>query len=150
MHFSRVSRKKRKVSLLPVHPPQKTRRLLIAMWRPSPQNGPWLERNWYESVYRSHAAFCSCGDCAGHLSYLAANLGRPPSAQAAPQQLPPAIRALPALPAPQGDSGNRAPWPGAGGDAADDGDPGDRADADGGAGGPADEDLLAAFDLAEE
>ena len=150
MRFSRISRKKRKVSLLPLHPAPLSRRSVSTMWQPPIQNGPWLQRCWYESVVRSHAAFCSCGDSLGHFSYLAANLGRPPSAQDTPEPQPPAVRPLPALPAPPGESGRRAPWPGAGGDAAGEGDRGGRAGGDGGDGDVPDDALLAAFDLAAE
>lgn len=120
------------------------------MWQPPVHNVPGQERNWYESIYRSHASFCGCGDFVGHLNHLAASLGRPPRSRHPGGPGTPQIRNLPALPAPQGEPGDRAPWPtdgGAGGAAGGDGERGaDR-------GGPADvEDdaLLAAFDLVEE
>ncbi len=148
MHFSRISRSKRKVLLPALPAPPPPRQLL--MWQPPIQNATELERHWFESVWRSHASFCGCGDCIGHLQHLAANLGRPPAPQPPREQHPPAVRALPALPAPPGGSGNRASWPGASGGADGDGDAGDRGGADGGPAELADEDLLDAFELAEE
>jgi hypothetical protein len=150
MFLGRLYRKKRQVSLLQLHPPQKTRRFLNTMWRPPTQNAAWIQRNWYESVYRSHAAICGCGDCAGHFSRLAADLGRPSAPQAPLQQQLPVIRGLPALPAPPGELGDRAPWPGVSGEEGGDGGDPDLAAAGGGDGEPDDGDLLAAFDLAAE
>ncbi|ABV25034.1 ORF2 [Torque teno virus 3] len=117
------------------------------MWQPPTQNGTQLERHWFESVWRSHAAFCSCGDCIGHLQHLATNLGRPPAPQPPRDQHPPHIRGLPALPAPPS---NRNSWPGTGGDAAGGEAGGSRGAGDGGDGELADEDLLDAIALAAE
>ena len=72
-------------------------------------------------MFYSHAAFCGCKNCVGHLNYLATHLGRPPSAQPPPQQQPPAIKRLPTLPAPPNPSGDRATWPTGGGNAGEDG-----------------------------
>ncbi|ABV25031.1 ORF2/3 [Torque teno virus 3] len=117
------------------------------MWQPPTQNGTQLERHWFESVWRSHAAFCSCGDCIGHLQHLATNLGRPPAPQPPRDQHPPHIRGLPALPAPPS---NRNSWPGTGGDAAGGEAGGSRGAGDGGDGELADEDLLDAIALAAD
>lgn len=149
MFLGRVYRKKRRLSLSSLHPPQKACKLLRGMWRPPTQNVSGQERNWYDSVFYSHAAFCGCGDCVGHLSYLATHLGRPPSAQPPPQQQPPAIRRLPALPAPPNPSGDRAAWPTGGGDAGEDG-PGEGGAAGGFADLADDELLTAAVEAAEE
>ncbi len=145
MHFSRVSRSKRKVLLPALPAPPPPRQLL--MWQPPIQNGTQLDRHWFESVWRSHAAFCGCGDCIGHLQHLAANLGRPPAPQPPREQHPPQIRGLPALPAPPS---NRNPWPGTGGDAAGGEAGGSRGGGDGGDAELADEELLDAIALAAE
>lgn len=148
MRFRRVA-EKRKVLLQTVRAAKKARRLL-GMWQPSVHNVPGIERNWYESCFRSHAAVCGCGDFVGHLNHLATTLGRPPRPGPHGGPRTPQIRNLPALPAPQGEPGDRAPWPGASGADAAGGDGGERG-AD--AGDPADvgdDVLLAAFELVEE
>lgn len=148
MRFRRVA-KKRKVLLQTVPATKKARRLL-GMWQPPAHNVPGIERNWYESCFRSHAAVCGCGDFVGHLNHLATTLGRPPRPAPPGGPRTPQIRNLPALPAPQGESGDRAPWHGASGADAAGGDGGERG-ADGGD--PADvgdDALLAAFELVEE
>lgn len=148
MRFRRVA-EKRKVLLQTVRATEKTRRLL-GMWQPPVHNVPGIERNWYESCYRSHAAVCGCGDFVGHLNHLATTLGRPPRPGPPGGPRTPQIRNLPALPAPEGEPGDRAPWRGASGADAAGGDGGERG-ADGGD--PADvgdDALLAAFELVEE
>lgn len=120
------------------------------MWQPPVHNVPGIERNWYESCFRSHAAFCGCGDFVGHINHLAATLGRPARSRHPGGPGTPQVRNLPALPAPAGESGDRAPWPGAGGPAGDGGDDGDRGAAAGGPADVEDDALLAAFDLVEE
>ena len=149
MFLGKLYRKKRKVLLQTVPDPKKARRLLI-MWQPPVHNVPGIERNWYESCFRSHAAICGCSDFVGHINHLATTLGRPPRSRHPGGPGTPQIRNLPALPAPQGEPGDRAPWPtdgGAGGAAGDDGGRG----ADRGEPGDVDDDaLLAAFDLVEE
>ena len=148
MRFRRVA-EKRKVLLQTVRATQKARRLL-GMWQPPVHNVPGIERNWYESCYRSHAAVCGCGDFVGHINHLATTLGRPPRSRHPGGPGTPQIRNLPALPAPQGEPGDRALWRGDSGADAAGGDGGERG-ADGGD--PADvgdDALLAAFDLVEE
>lgn len=148
MRFRRVA-EKRKVLLQTVRAAKEARRLL-GMWQPPVHNVPGIERNWYESCFRSHAAVCGCGDFVGHLNHLAATLGRPPRSRHPGGPGTPQIRNLPALPAPEGEPGDRAPWRGASGADAAGGDGGERG-ADGGD--PADvgdDALLAAFELVEE
>lgn len=148
MRFRRVA-EKRKVLLQVVPAAQKGRRLLD-MWQPPTHNVPGIERNWYESCFRSHAAICGCGDFVGHINHLATTLGRPPRPGPPGGPRTPQIRNLPALPAPQGEPGDRAPWHGASGADAAGGDNGEGG-ADGGD--PADvrdDVLLAAFELVEE
>lgn len=149
MFLGRIYRKKRRLSLSPLHSPQKARKLLKGMWRPPTQNVSGQERKWFDSVVYSHAAFCGCGDCIGHLSRLAADLGRPSGAHPPSQHQPPPLRRLPALPAPPNPSGDRAAWPTGGGDDGEDG-PGEGGAA-GGFADLADEELLtAAVEAAEE
>lgn len=147
MFLGRCWRKKRQLLLLPVQSPQATPSM--SRWQPPVHNAPGIERQWYDSVWRSHAACCGCGDVIGHLNDLAARFGRPgnPRPPGAPQ--PPPVRPLPALPAPEPPA-DRAPWPMAGG-----GDEGGAAGGgrDAGDGGPAaadEEDLDALFAAAEE
>lgn len=149
MFLGRPWRKKRKVLLQTVRASQEGRRLLV-MWQPPAHNVPGIERNWYESCFRSHAAVCGCGDFVGHINHLAATLGRPPRPPPPGGPRTPQVRNLPALPAPQGEPGDRAPWPGAGGLAGVGGEGGDRAADGGDPGDVADDALLAAFDLVEE
>lgn len=148
MFLGRILRKKRRLSLQTLPTAPKTRKLLKGMWRPSRHNVRGQARNWYESVFRSHAAWCGCGDFVTHLSDLANDFGRPGPA-GAPEPPPPPVRPLPALPAPPNTPSDRAAWPSGGGAAAGD-DRGDRG-AGGGFAELADEDLLdAAADLAAE
>ena len=100
-------------------------------------------------MFYSHAAFYNCGDCIGHLSYLATHLSRPPSAQPPTQQQPPAIKRLPALPAPPNPSGDQAAWPTGGKDAGEDG-PGEGGAAEGFADLANDELLTAAVKAAKK
>ena len=148
MRFRRAA-EKRKVLLQTVQAAKKTRRLL-GMWQPPVHNVPGIERNWYESCFRSHAAVCGCGDFVDHLNHLATTLGRPPRPGPPGGPRTPQIRNLPALPAPQGEPGNRAPWPGVSGADGAGGDDGERG-ADGGDPADVEDDaLLAAFELVEE
>ena len=137
MFVGRHYRKKRKV-LLPVvpTPPKKP----SMTWRPPAHDAPGIERNWYESSYRSHAACCGCGNFIAHLLILADRHGFAggPAPPGGPR--PGAIRALPAPE--QGNPANPPAWRGdAGAPGA-----GDRAAA--GDGAAADDDLPAA-DIAE-
>ncbi len=125
--LGRPWRKKRKVLLqtVPATPPEPH----MSFWRPPVHNVPGLERNWYESVYRSHAAFCGCGDFINHINNLATSLGRPPQPRPPGAPQPPPIRPLPALPAPEDPQPRRhnrtenQPWPGDGGGEGAAGDP---------------------------
>ena len=143
MFLGRVYRhQKRKVLLSLVHTPQKTPSSMNR-WSPPAHDARGIERQWYECVWRSHAACCGCGDFVGHINDLAHRFGRPPGSRPPTTPQPPAVRALPALPAPE-------PWSGAGGDAGAGGDgAAGRGGGDGDAGDVADEDLLDAVDLAE-
>lgn len=148
MFLGKLYRKKRLLSLSPLHTPQKARRLLTAMWRPPAYNVQGQERQWYESCFRSHAAMCGCGDFIRHLCHLADNFGRPSTVPRPPAPTPP-VRPLPALPAPPNPSGSRAAWPTGGGDGEDE--PRGGGDGAGGLAELADEELLsAAVDAAEE
>ena len=148
MFLGKLYRKKRRLPLCPLHTPQKARRIMSSLWRPSVHNVRGQQRQWYESCFRSHAAICGCGDFIRHLCDLANDFGRPPTTPRPPAP-PPPVRPLPALPAPPDPSGSRAAWPTGGGDGED--------ELRGGGGGAgdfaelADDDLLsAAVDVAEE
>ncbi|BAB20603.1 hypothetical protein TTV2_gp1 [Torque teno virus 2] len=117
----------------------------MSLWRPPAHDVTGLERNWYESCFRSHAAMCGCGNFIDHLNDLASRFGRPPNPRPPGAPQPPPIRPLPALPAPEGPE--RAPWrSGGGGDAEGrgGGDAPRRGDGDGGD--LADAELLAALE----
>ena len=147
MFIGRHYRKKVQLLLPPVPaaPPTPS----MSRWRPPLHHGQGVERNWYESVFRSHAAMCGCGDFVNHIVDLASRFGRPgnPRPPGAPQ--PPPIRPLPALPPPE-HPGDRAPWPMAGGGDGGDAGGGDRGAADGGPVAADDEDLDALFAAADE
>nr|ABD34295.1 ORF2 [Torque teno virus]ABD34297.1 ORF2 [Torque teno virus]ABD34303.1 ORF2 [Torque teno virus] len=130
MHFSRISRKKRKVLLLCV-PAAKKKPTAMSFWRPPVHNVTGIQRLWYESFHRGHAAFCGCGDPILHITSLAETYGHPtgprPSGSSGIDPTPPIRRARPAPAAPepsQVDSRPALPWHGDGG-------------SDGGAGGSA-------------
>lgn len=148
MFLGKLYRKKRRLSLPSLPAAPKTSKLLKGMWRPPRHNARGQARNWYESVFRSHAAWCGCGDFIAHLCDLADDFGRPgPSGP--PDPPPPPVRPLPALPAPPNPSGSRAQWPTGGGDGEDE--PRGGGDGAGGFADLADEELLtAAAELAEE
>lgn len=149
MFLGRAWRKKRALSLLQLRTPEAPRRAVMS-WRPPAHNAPGVERNWYESVFRSHAASCGCGNFVHHLTTLADRYGfvpgpappggpgpRPAALRALPQ--PPADNPRPALPW-RGDGGGDE---GAGGPAADGG-PGDAE------GDYAQDELDALFDAVEQ
>lgn len=142
MFLGRVYRqKKRKVLLLPLPTPKK--KLPMNRWSPPAHDARGIERQWYECVWRSHAACCGCGDFINHLNDLATRFGRPVGTRPPTTPQPPPVRSMPALPAPEAWPGEGADG-GAGGDAA-----GGLGGGDAGAGDVADEDLLDAVDFAE-
>nr|AAD45652.1 unknown [Torque teno virus] len=149
MHFSRCSRKKRTLSLLPLHPSQKAKPSVRGMWRPPRRNEFTIQRNWFYSCFYSHSSMCGCPDFIGHFNHIAAMLGRPEDQNPPPP--PGAVRPLPALPAAPEAPGDRAPWP-MGGGAGDEGARGGGGDGAAGdaVGDPADADLVAAIDAAEQ
>ncbi|BAB18901.1 hypothetical protein TTV14_gp1 [Torque teno virus 14] len=75
----------------------------MSFWFPPVHNVAGQERNWFESCFRSHAAFCGCGNFIGHLNNLADRYNHPggprPPGGPGPQAPVPTVRALPALPA---------------------------------------------------
>ncbi|BAA94875.1 hypothetical protein TTV15_gp1 [Torque teno virus 15] len=117
MHFSKITRKKRKL-LLQTVPLAKNQRTTMSWSRPS-QNVPICEQNWFESCLRSHACFCGCNNPVIHFNNIATRFNylptaNPPVGPPQPPTRPPSrLRPLPALPAPPADP--QAPWPGAGG-----------------------------------
>lgn len=145
MFLGRAWRKKRQVLLSGVRATKACWRAMT--WRPPVHNAPGIDRNWYESVSRSHAACCGCGNFLLHLNTLADRYGFTPgpSPPGGPGPRPPAqLRRQNATENPG--SGPRAlPWRGDGGE---DGGPGPEG-GDGGSGDAADayreEDLDALF-----
>ena len=83
-------------------------------WRPPVHHAAGIERNLYESWFRTHAACCGCGDIVGHFNRLVERYGTPPR-PGAPGAPRPNIRALPA---PENNP-QAEPW--RGGDAGEDG-----------------------------
>lgn len=75
MFFGRPHRKKR-LLLLPSLPTAKTKPPM-SLWRPPLHNVPGIEHLWYESMHRSHAAICGCGDFVRHITALAERYGVP-------------------------------------------------------------------------
>ncbi|BAB79347.1 hypothetical protein TTV12_gp1 [Torque teno virus 12] len=97
----------------------------MSLWRPPLHNVPGIEHLWYESVHRSHAAVCSCGDPVRHLTALAERYGVPGGSRSsgAPgvggnHNPPPIRRARHPAAAPDPPAGNQPPalpWHGDGG-----------------------------------
>ena len=125
MFLGKLHRKKRALSLRGLPAPKKKPPPDMSYWRPPVHNVPGLEHLWYESVHRSHAAVCGCGDFVRHITALAERYGHPggPRAPGAPgvggNPNPPQIRRArhPAA-APDPPAGNQPPalpWHGDGG-----------------------------------
>lgn len=112
MFIGRAYRKKRALSLLPVRAVSKARSVMS--WRPPVHNAPGIERNWYETCFRSHAGCCGCGNFIAHLLTLADRYGfagaAPPPG--GPRPGPQAVRGA----APAGEPRPALPWHGGGGD----------------------------------
>ena len=124
MFIGRAYRKKRKVPL-PGVPASQEKRPRMSWSRPV-HDASGIERNWYESTFRSHAACCGCGSFINHINHLADRYGftagAPPPGGPRPRPPVPVDTPRPAL-----------PWRGGGepgGDGAD-----RQGDGDGGAGG---------------
>lgn len=123
MFIGRAYRKKRKVLLLGVPASQEKRPRMS--WSRPVYDASGIERNWYESTFRSHASCCGCGNFIHHINSLATrygfNAGAPPPGGPRPRPPVPVDTPRPAL-----------PWRGGGepgGDGAD-----RQGDGDGGAG----------------
>jgi hypothetical protein len=133
MRFSRIYRQKGKVPLRPlllVSPPG------TMSWRPPVHNAAGIDRNWFESCFRSHASSCGCGNFIGHLNTLAARYGftpgpAPPPGGPGPR---PPVPVRPRHAAGDGEPPRALPWRGDGGE----GDAGPPTEG-GAAGGAADE-----------
>lgn len=125
MHFSRISRKKRRLLLQTVPAKQKKPPREMSRWCPPVHNVSGREHQWYEACYRAHGAFCGCGNFINHLVDLGDRYGfhpgpRAPGAPAVGGPPIPLRRALPPPAAPEPQQGNnnnnRERWPGDGGD----------------------------------
>ncbi|BAB20601.1 unnamed protein product [Torque teno virus 23] len=116
---------------------------------PPAHNASGIERNWFESCFRSHAAVCGCGHFVNHLNVPAARyaFNGGPTPPGGPRSGPPQIRrALPAPAPPEPPAHN--PW--RGGDAGDAAGRGGGRDAGAGGGEYAPEELDALFAAVEE
>ncbi|CRH60193.1 TT viral ORF2 [Chlamydia trachomatis] len=145
MRFSRIYRTPKPKGALPLPPvpaTPKKRSHSIMSWRPPVHDGAGIERQFFESTFRSHASCCGCGNFINHLTVLATRYGFTggPAPPGGPGALPPLRRALPAPPAADPNPGEQWRGPGGGRDGADD----RGADADAG-GDYAPEDLDALF-----
>ena len=131
MFVGRTWRKKRTL-LLPGLPAPKKKPPAMSQWCPPVHSVQGRNHQWYEGCYRTHAAYCGCGNFVSHLVALADQFGfrpgpRAPGAPGVGGPPAPARRALPAPPAaapePQQENNNNnlqlQRWPGDGGDAAD-------------------------------
>lgn len=115
MHFSRISRqKKRKVLLRRVRAKPKARPPMSH--RPPTHNAAGIERLWYDSCFRSHGACCGCANFVNHLLLLATRYGfqAGPPAPGGPRGAP-ALRALPPPGEANPGDGEQQPWRGDGG-----------------------------------
>nr|BAB79351.1 ORF4 [Torque teno virus] len=94
----------------------------MSFWRPPVHNATGIQRLWYESFHRGHAAFCGCGDPILHITALAETYGHPtgprPSGPPRVDPDPQIRRARPAPAAPepsQVEPRPALPWHGDGG-----------------------------------
>lgn len=108
-------RKKRALSLPGVRTPQAKPPGDMSWSRPV-HNAAGIERQWFESTFRSHASCCGCGHFVNHINVLAHRYGFT-GGPAPPGGPRPAPQVRPALPAPEPDpqAPDREPWRGAGG-----------------------------------
>lgn len=120
MFLGKLYRKKRKLLLRAVRTASKAFTHQMSWSRPI-HNAPALERNWFQGMVHTHAAFCGCGNAGTHFAALADRYGYPqmqhqhvlqnPSPVRTPNSLRRA-RALPAAPEQQ----PALPWHGGGGE----------------------------------
>lgn len=127
MFLGRPYRQKRALLLLGLRTPKKKPPPAMSYWCPPAHDVRGREHQWYEACYRSHGAFCGCGNFINHLSYLGERYGfrpnpRGPASPGVGGPSPPLRRALPAPPGapepPQGNNNNNQQmqrWRGDGG-----------------------------------
>nr|BAB69492.1 SENV-D [SEN virus] len=117
MHFSKITRKKRKL-LLQTVPLPKSQRTTMSWSRPV-QNVSICEQHCFKSCLQSHACFCGCNNPVIHFNHIATRFNylptaNPPVGPSQPPTRPPSrLRPLAALAAPP--AAQQAPWSGAGG-----------------------------------
>lgn len=85
-------------------------------WSRPVHDATGIERNWYESAFRSHAACCGCGNFIYHINTLATRYGFAPGA-------PPPGGPRPGPAIPVGEPRPALPWRGGGAPGGDGGDP---------------------------
>ena len=116
MFLGKLYRKKRNLPLPQLHPSKKARRDMS--WSRPVHNASGIERNWFESSFRSHAACCGCGDFIGHINALARRYGFVPGPPPPGGPRPPPAT-LTSTPSPENNPRPALPWRGdGGGDAA--------------------------------
>ncbi len=98
MFLGRVYRqKKRKLLLLAVQTPPEASSM--SLWRPPMRHVPSRERDWVESTFRAHSAFCGCTNPVIHFTSVLARFNLQGGPQTPPDDPPegaPVLRALPA------------------------------------------------------
>ena len=105
MFIGRAYRKKRKVPLPGLRAPQEKRPRMS--WSRPVHDARGIERNWYESTFRAHAACCGCGNFIHHITTLATRYGFVPGA-------PPPGGPRPRPPVPVDTPRAALPWRGGG------------------------------------
>ncbi len=124
MFLGKLYRKKRALLLPSLPTPKKKPPPAMSQWVPPVHNVNGRCHQWYEGCYRTHAAFCGCGNFINHLVALGDLYGfrpgpRAPGAPGVGGPPAPLRRALPAPPAPepsqQANNNNNQRWPGDGG-----------------------------------
>lgn len=125
MFLGKLYRKKRALLLPSLPAPKKKPPPAMSQWVPPVHNINGRCHQWYEGCYRTHAAFCGCGNFINHLVALGDQYGfrpgpRAPGAPGVREPPAPLRRALPAPPAPepsqQANNNNNQRWPGDGGE----------------------------------
>lgn len=123
MFLGKIYRQKRTLLLSGLPAAKKKPPTDMSLWVPPRHGVSGREHCWYEGCYRTHAAYCGCGDFITHLVGLGNRYGfRPGPTQApgspsirGPQPPVPLRRALPAPEPPQANNNNNQRWPGDGG-----------------------------------
>lgn len=120
MFLGKLYRKKRKLLLCSLRTATKALTFSMSWSRPI-HNVTALERNWYQCVIHSHAAYCGCGDPGAHFAALVQRYNSTQMqhqrllSPASPVRSPNHIRRARALPAAP-EQPPALPWHGGGGE----------------------------------